>query len=378
MAEKKVKIDLKSRLGRASSHPSPSTPPRGAAPTPGGIAPPPGLMTPSGVPPPPFKATGPKVDKSDPFAAMSREDAPRARAADIKVEISADVAQAQKKSRLGALIVGVIMALVGGGLGFVWGGVSEKDNQAKVAVKGAHDIAADLEKSNNDVKAIAEKVAATSKLLFQDKKFPDGFSQEMSGLKLSFDTNSIAGRNINRLKPGTIRNLIEYATSVQDLDKRRERLARMMEANKPDVLALLEASQHPRMSYAVFMGKGEKGPVATFVKIKTPFEFEKPWPDKFGIVGIGEVIDAERYKSGEPFVKPGATPNAKPTIYAAPIEPDGVARAFPNDIGKRVEAELAAATTLIAGSASETDPDAKSGLLKLGEELIKELRAVGK
>jgi len=43
-----------------------------------------------------------------------------------------------------------------------------------------------------------------------------------------------------------------------------------------------------------------------------------------------------------------------------------------------VEAELSAVTTLIAGSASESDPDAKTGLLKLGEDLLKELRAIGR
>ena len=260
----------------------------------------------------------------------------------------------------------------------MWGGMKEKDDSAQAAVKGSQEIATDIEKANKDIEVIATKVAAANQALFKDKKYPEDFSKDLNGIKLAFDAKSLAGRNINRLKAQTLRDLVDYAAAVQDLDKRRERLARLMDANKPDVLALLEASKTPRLSFAVFMGKSEKGPVATFAKIKAPFEFEKPWPDKIGIVGIGEVIDAERYKSGEPFVKENKTPNGKPTVYATPIEPDGIARAFPNDVGKRVEAELSAITTMITGSQSGSPDEDKTGLAKLGQDLLKELRAIGK
>lgn len=381
MADKKVKIDLKSRLGRSSSsNPQTAGAALGAKSAPGGIAPPPGILTPGGIPAPLF-GQRPKLDKSDPFAAVAAEEAAAARPAEIKVEISQDVVRAGKRGRIGLVIAAGITAVVGGVLGFVWGGQSEKDTQASLTVKGAHELASDIEKTNKDVKQIADKIGAANESIFKNKKFPDSFSKDLQGIKIGFSSADLAGRGIGRLKAQTLRNVVEYASLVQDLDKRRERLARMMEHNKPDILALLEAGEHPRMSYAVFMGKGDKGPVATFVKIKNPIEFDKSWPDNITLVASrGEAVEAERYKTGEPFVKQGKTQKDKPTIYATPVEPDGIAVAFPNDVGKRVEADLATVTTLIMGTpaGSAAADDEKVGVLKLGEDLIKDLNAIGR
>ncbi|MBI5533232.1 MAG: hypothetical protein HY898_10975 [Deltaproteobacteria bacterium] len=381
MAEKKVKIDLKSRLGRASSNnPSAPTATPGGIPAPTGIAPPPGIMTPGGIPAPPFADKRPKVDKADPFAAVSADDAPRARPAEIKLEISEEMqAQSKKAGRTSAIISGLIGAVVFGALGFVWGGQRAGSVQNAIAVQGAQEIATDIEKTNKDIKVLQEKIAAANKALFQDKKFPEAFAGELKGIKLVFDASSLAGKNTNKLKPQTQKALIEYASGVQDLEKRRDRLARMFDNSKKDILALLEGAEKPRMSYGIFTGKGEKGPVATFIKIKEPFEFAGTWPDKLKIKGVGEDIEAERYKTGEPFVKPGKTEKDKPTVYVTPIEPDGIARIFPNEISKRVETELSGATLLIAGTASGTTgvDDERTGVLKTGEDLVKELRAIG-
>jgi len=383
MAEKKVKIDLKSRLGRASSSANPQAPAAqpGGIPAPTGIAPPPGIMTPGGIPAPPFQArpSGPKVDKSDPFAAVSAEDAPRQQAADIKVEISQDVIQQhQRSSRKGAIISGVIGAVVFGVLGFVWGGQNNASKVNVQAVKDAQELAADIDKVQKDVKAISEKLTAANKTLFTEKKFPETIAAELKGMKLTFDASNLGGKNISRFKPATMKALIDYASGVQDLDKRRERLARMFENNKKDIVGLLEAGTNPRMSYSVFVGKSEKGPVATFAKIKDPIEFGKPWPEKFSIVGTGENIEVTRYASGEPFVKPGNGPTAKPTVYAIPIEPDGVVKVFPNELGKRLESEIGGTMQVIVGVTGGPVDDERTGLIKLGEDIVKDLNTIGK
>ena len=381
MAEKKVKIDLKSRLGRASSNNpgSPAAAP-GGIPAPTGIAPPPGIMTPGGIPAPPFADRRPKVDKADPFAAVSANDVPQAKPAEIKLEISQEMQeQAQKSSRTAAIISGVVAAVLFGGLGFVWGGQRTQGNVNAQAVAAAGEIATDVEKTAKDIKTIAEKIEAANKSMFKEKKFPDNFAGELKAIKLSFDATNLVGKNTSRFKPLTQKILIDFTRDVTELDDRRERIARMFDANKKDISALLEAAEKPRMSYAVFTGKAEKGAVATFVKIKDPIEFGGTWPDKFFIKGQGEDIQVERYKSGEPFVKPGKTEKDKPTVYAIPIEPDGIAKIFPSEIAKRVESELSATMLLIAGTPTGTAAadDERAGLLKMGEELVKELRAIG-
>jgi hypothetical protein len=381
MAEKKVKIDLKSRLGRASSaNPNAPTATSGGVPPPTGIAPPPGIMTPGGIPAPPFADKRPKVDKADPFASVSAEDSPAARPADIKVEISQEMQEQHKKAgRTSAIIAGLLGAVIFGALGFVWGGQRANAQVNASAVQGAKEIAADIDKTNKEIKVIQEKLAAAKKSLFQDKKFPETFAAELKAIKLVFDAGTLAGKNTNRLKPQTQKALIQYSSEVQDLDKRREKIARMFENNKKDIVGLLEGGEKPRMSFAVFTGKDEKGPIATFVKIKEPFEYKQAWPEKFFIKGAGEDIQVERYKSGEPFVKAGKTEKEKPTVYAIPIEPDGLARIFPNDISTRVQSELGAAMTLIEGTptGTTTADDERAGVLKTGDDVLKELNAIG-
>jgi hypothetical protein len=384
MADKKVKIDLKSRLGRAQSRPGeqPSSQP-GVVPPPTGIAPPPGLLTPGGIPAPPFAAqrpAGPKVDAGDPFAAVSAHEAPAPRGPDIKVEIGHEVVQAQQKRFTAILGAAIGAAFVGGILGFVWGGMREKGQADTAAVKGAQEILSDVDKAQKEIKILGDKVDAANVSLFKNRKFPEGFSKELAGIVVPFDSSNLAGRNINRLKPQILRALFDFANDVQDLNKRKERLGRMFEANKADLVTLLEGAEHPRISYVVFVGKTKgNDPVATFGKIKSPFEFDKPWPEKVGILTGAEVVEAERYKTGEVFIKPPKTPKDKPTVYAVPIEPDGVAKAFPNDTGKRVEAEIATVVTLIKGtpSGTVTPGEEKDGLLKIADDLAKELKAVG-
>lgn len=379
MAEKKVKIDLKSRLGRASSGSAPGAAP-GGVPAPTGLAPPPGML-PGGIPAPVLQDKRPRVDKADPFASVSAEDAPQAKPAEIKLEINQEMQeQASKSSKKAAILAFFIGAIVAGALGFVWGGQRAQGQSAQAAVQGAQELATDIEKANKDIKTIAEKIAAANKTLFQDKKFPDTLANDLKGIKLSFDAGSMAGKNTNRLKAMTQKQLVQYSTDVQDLDKRREKIVRMFENNKKDIVALLESGEKPKMTYGVFVGKAEKGAVATFVKIKDPIEFAGTWPEKFSIKGQGEDIQVERYKSGEPFVKPGKTEKDKPTVFAIPIEPDGIAKIFPNDVATRVASELAAASLLINGTATGTvtADEEKTGVLKTGEDLVKELRAVGK
>jgi outer membrane murein-binding lipoprotein Lpp len=337
-------------------------------------------MTPGGIPAPPFQDKRPKVDKADPFASMSAEDAPAQKPQEIKLEINQEMQeQAQKSSRTAAIISGVIGAVVFGALGFVWGGQRTQGSFNNQAVAAAGELATDIEKTTKDIKTIADKLDAANKSLFKDKKFPEALAGELKGITLSFDATNLAGKNTSRFKPQTQKALIDFTRDVSELDARRDRIARMFDANKKDIVALLESAEKPRMSYAVFTGKAEKGAVGTFVRLKDPIEFGGTWPDKFLIKGQGEDIQVERFKSGEPFIKAPKTEKEKPTIYAIPIEPDGIAKVFPNEIAKRVEAELSATMLLIAGTPTGTAAadDEKVGVLKTGEDLVKDLRAIG-
>lgn len=389
MAEKKVKIDLKTRLGRASSTKAPSTtatPVPGVAPPPPptGLAPPPGIVQPSGIPAPPFapqqpaRPAGPKIKSDDPFHAVSAEEA-APKPQEIKIEIGHEVVQAQSKGRVYIAIAAVAAALLGTGIGYALGGMSARADADKAAVKGASEIATGIEKAKGNIETLANKVDGATKTMFKDKKFPADFSKDLGDITIDFSSGDLAGKNINRLKGSTVRSLFEFARDAQELDAKRDWLRRLFEGRKAAIEEILTGAQNPKISYIVFVGKAQKGPVATFAPLKDAFEFNKDWPDKLTILGANnQEVATERYKSGEPFVKLPRREGEAPTVYSIPIEPDGIKAAFPDPLGARIEEELKSISLLVRGSPPGTPAaQEKTGLLKMAEDLVQDLKAVG-
>ena len=137
--DKKPKIDLKARLGKKTV----STP----AASPGGSIPPPaGIPKPSGIPAPPFQSAttsqrpaAPVMDATNPYGAM----APAAVApvvaapAAIRIEMSDDVMHAQQGRGKKVLVLAAVAALIGIGIGFALGGISERNKGTEAAMQGA-------------------------------------------------------------------------------------------------------------------------------------------------------------------------------------------------------------------------------------------------
>lgn len=388
MTEKKVKIDLKTRLGRTSATKAPpagSIPAPGAAPLPPVPPPPPGIMQPSGIPAPPFvpsvapKPVVPKISNEDPFAAISAADAPRQAPQDYKIEIGHDVVQAQSKSTVKVIIAALVAAVVAGGIGVAVGGMRSDAKRNESAVKSARDVASSIEKSKTNIEKLASEVDAASKTMYKDKKFPADFSKKLADITIEFNSGELAGKNIDRLRPSTVKSLFDFARDAQELDAKRDWLRRVFEGKKAAIEDILTGAQTPKVRYIAFIQKNEIGAVGTFASIKDPFGFkDKTWPEKVTIITPAETVEAERYKSGEPFVKPPKKEGEKPTVYAVPLEPDGIVTAFPDPLGSRLSEELKDMVTLVRGSPPGTAPsEEKSGLIVLADNLVQDLRAVG-
>ena len=385
MAEKKVKIDLKARLGRPSKGAGSDSATPGVVPPPAGIAPPPGIVSPGGIPAPPFaaqppKPTGPRIKQGEPFQAVSAEDA-APRPQEIKVEIGHDVVQARKAGFLKIVVAAVLSAVLGVGIGWAVGSMKTRAGFDIQAIEGAQLLATDVEGAHTSIQKLNDVVAAATKTLFKDKKFPENFAKELSGIEIAFSGANLAGKNTNRLKPAVLRMLFDFARDAQELDNRRDALRRLFDARKDQIVELLEQGKNPQISYSLFVGKDKNSnPVGTFVKVAKPYRFdEKSWPDKIGLNTGNEVIEAERYKSGEPFTKLPRREGEKPTVYAIPIEPDGLSKAFPPQLSQRIEEEIKAISSLITGTTPGTvrPDDEKAGLLKIAEDLVRELKAIG-
>ena len=381
MSEKKVKIDLKTRLGRASKGAT-STP--GVVPPPAmGIAPPPGIV--SGIPAPPFaaqpkKPAGPKIDQDEPFAAVSAG-AVAPQAQEIKVEIGHEVVQAQKKGFVKVVLAAVLAGLLGAGIGAAIGSLQARGAQDAVAVHDAQSLIEPINKAKENIEALQTKVADGTKSIYKDKKFPENFAKELSTIDIGFSASDLGGKALHRLKPALMRDLFDFARDAQELETRKESLRRLFDARKAAIIELIEQGKNPQISYGVFVQKDRNGnPVGTFVPLAKPYRFdEKSWPDELSLNTGSEVVKAQRYKTGEPFTQAPRREGDKPTVYTIPLEPDGVVKVFPPRLSQRIEEDLKAMAALITGTThGEVAADQeKRGLLKLAEEITRELSTIG-
>ncbi len=384
MSDKKVKIDLKARLGRASKGGQPTATPGVVPPPSPGIAPPPGIVS-GGIPAPPFaaqpkKPKGPKIDADDPYAAVSASEvAPQAQ--EIKVEIGHEVVQAQKKGFLKIIIAAVLAGGLGFGVGSTVGSLYTRNAADQVAVQDAQSLIEPVQKAKVNIEELQTKVADATKTIYKDRKFPENFSKDLAQLEIAFSAADLGGKALHRLKPSLMRDLFDFAQDAQELSNRKDALRRLFDARKNAIVELIEQGKNPAISYSVFVQKDRAGnAVGTFVPLAKPYRFdEKTWPDEFGLNTGNEVVTGKRYKTGEPFLQHPRREGEKPTIYAIPIEPDGVTKAFPPRLSQRIEEELKGIAALIAGTShGEVAADQeKRGLLRLAEEIVRELQAVG-
>jgi hypothetical protein len=326
------------------------------------------------------KKKGPQLNSDEPFQAVGAEEvAPKAQ--DIKVEIGHDVVQAQKKGFLKILIAAVIAATAGTGIGWALGSMSANNHTAEVAVEDAKSLIEPIGTAKTNIETLQQKVAAATKTLYKEKKYPENFSKELTQIDIAFSAANFGGKSLHRLKPSLMRMLFDFARDAQELSARKDTVRRLFDARKDAIIELIEQGKNPRISYTVFVQKDKKGnAVGTFVQLNSPFKFdEKKWPEKLKLDTGSEVVDAERYKSGDPFMKYPRREGEKPTIYAIPLEPDGVTKAFPPRLSQRIKEELQAMGSLISGTTpGKVRPeDEKPGLLKLADDIIRELNAVG-
>src|SRR6185503_8387752 len=165
MADNKPKIDLKARLGKKTVS------------TPGGSIPPPvGIPKPGGIPAPPFGGGGSmraaQGHSANPYTALPAEAAPiRAEPKAIKVEMSEEVVQAQKRGRSRIIILAGVTALIGGFMGFASGSANERSKQDKTALSAAERLAKDVEAATAEIEKLADVLKAAKEKLGENQ-FP--------------------------------------------------------------------------------------------------------------------------------------------------------------------------------------------------------------
>jgi len=396
MSEQKPKIDLKARLGKKAA----------SSPSAGGSIPPPagpsatGMPRPSGpsvqrssappypsgpsqtaaagipgpaIPAPPFgapsrPAAAPRIDPSNPYGAMEAQAVPAARAPQaIRIEIGEEVHEARRRGRKKVLVLALIAAAVGAGVGFTAGGGAERAKGHDAAITGAQDLVKDIEKANTEVQKLADTLKAAKEKLSKGQ-FPEEEVKSLGAINIPFDGKNLSGKSIGRFNSDVIAMLIAYASSTSDANDQKEKLQNVLTGAKKGIVELLEQRDKPQVRWGVLLTSTPVGPWASMQQLPAPFAAKDKWPEEFK-VGSGKQEQVfKRYTSGPPV--------NDQSPYFIPVDPNTQGAVCPSDVIVRLRRELNDLETVIRGDNSTPGED-KPGMIDAAQKLTQKLKQIG-
>ncbi len=368
--EKKPKIDLKSRLGKKTV----------SAPTGPTIPPPVGLPKPA-IPAPPFGSSPsqparPAVDASTPYSAISADQAPaRAEPAAIKIEMTEEVVAAQKKGRAKVVVLAAITAVVGGLVGYAFGGSVERNKGAEAAVTGAEELAKEVQDASSKIDELAE-VLKNAQGKLKDSKYPEEEVQKLGAIDIPFKGANLTGKGIGRFKADIVTMLISFASGAHEANEGKDRIRSLLTGAKPAIEDLLAQQTTPKVRWATYVETGPGGPWMSMQLLPEAFLVSKEkdktykWPDDFKIPQGGKTFTLKRYSSGDPTKAKAGEP------YMIPVNPGTQNSVCPSDIQTRLVRELRGLEEVLRGD--KTPGAEKDGLIDTGNVLVDRLKGVGR
>ena len=407
--EKKPKIDLKARLGKGAGGATPP-PPTAGIPVPGavpsaaasggggaGMASVPqsspsggggGLPMPPGIPvgPPPAFGKMPHtpLDPSNPLAAAAtpyRQPAPPPPPQPQRIEVDEmAVQEARKGARKQGLIGGLVVAVVLGAIGYILGGAIETSKGRQKSVVDAKSLAADVAKSREQLKTIADKVEAGTNTLLKEHKFPDTLAKDLGGINVDFDGNKLAGVRFSGFSQDTTSTLIEYITLVQTLNDRKTAIIGLLQRLQKPITEQLTAGQKTTIGFVVFLGKQDpsRNPFAMLAALTKPIEAPNPnaisLPAEFNAVDptTRGNISAPKYTTGN-LDKPSA-------LYVLPKSIEAACPSATSGSIAQLGSQLNHVVTDIRGEQAlpggDVVTESKPGLLDRADKLVTSLNKV--
>ncbi len=358
--KKKPKIDLRARLGKKTvGGGNPSIPPP--------------MATGASIPAPPFASKAP-----EPAPAKPKFAEPQA----IKIEMSEEVIQAQKKGKSRILAIAVGMAFVGGMIGFAIGGGQERNLKYEIALEGSKLLTEDIDKANVEIGKLAEALIEAKRGL-SDGEYPEAAILKLADLSVPFDGTYLAGKGTGLMSGKINMALVDFAGKSSAANAQKERLHRVLTGSKTALTELLAQKEKPKFNWAVYVVPGPHGPMAAMKPVSKPFlinskekikdkdgkEQAYKWPEEleYPTREKGKTEKLKLYTDGNPVSR---------TPLLIPVEPTTQAAVCPNDTMVRLRGEIVKLEQLLKGD--RTDPtNEKKGLTDLGTSLMEDLKAIG-
>ncbi len=376
MSDNKPKIDLKARLGKKTV----------SAPVTSSVPPPVGLQRPGvvpqaarpsapaarpggSVPAPPFAAQqsrAPRIDPNDPYSSVAASTAPAAaRPREIRVDME-EVRAANRGRRGRVLFLSLITAIVGGFIGFTFGGGVERGKAATAAVIGAKELLKEVEESNAKIQELAETLKGARTKLLGKGTYPQEEVTKLGAINIPFKPMSLLDKGIGRFKRDTMVMLIDYATAVEAANDQKESIQRILGSGS--LKALIEEQQKPKIRWIATVEGGPGGPWVSLDRLPeaNAFLMGEKWPETLEIKGENNsVTKLKRYTSGDPA---GSEP---PFI---PMSPQSQG---PSDVVGSLISQLLKFDETLRGN-KEDPTNEKTGLLERGQKLADSLKKIGK
>jgi hypothetical protein len=395
MAEdRKPKIDLKARLGKTPA-PVPVAPVPGRSAPPAAYGPPGGAPSPypsarplplPGVPvgpPPGYGAPSATLDPSHPLAAVAAPYRPTAAPQAQRIEVDEfAVKQASRGARKQGFVIGAVLALVLGGVGYVAGGAAEQGNGRARAKADAIELSGNVTKAKDSLKSLADKMEAGSRMLLADRKFPDTLASELGAINVDFDGTQLAGRRFSGFPQETTHNLVEFITAVQSVNDRKLLIVGLLSRLKDPIKAQLSTpAGQQKVSYVVAVDKDPSGNLAGFLSpLSAPISVTSQsisLPAKFTFAnpGGGGNTELPRYSGGDIATKPAA-------IYVVPKTFETVCPSAQSGHIAQLGAQIGEFIHTIrgegqaAGGAEDAVQDPKPGLLERADKLADQLNKI--
>ncbi len=383
MAEdKKPRIDLKARLGKTAQQ----TPPPGVAGRSGGVPPPVVPGVPVGPPPTSFASSqAAAIDPSNPLAAVATPyraptPPPPPHAQRIEVDEAA-VHHASGQALRKGVLIGAVLAVIVGIVGYVVGSSVTQSNYRTRTVQDAKDLSEDVGKARDSLKTLADKVEAGAKSLAVDRKFPDTLAKDLGGINVDFDGTKLAGRRFSGFPQDASHDLVDLVTSVQSINDRKDLISGLLtRLQKPITEQLTAPPGQQTISYVVAVDRDPSGNLAGFLaSLNQPISASAQniaLPPRFAFASPGGGnTELPRYSGGDIATKPAA-------IY---IVPKTFEKACPSQTSGQIAQLAAQMGEFVRDIRGEGDQgggdqgivtDTKPGLLQRADRLVTELNKV--
>lgn len=392
--EKKPKIDLKARLGKTNLGAQTAVP----APAPGGVpVPPPSSVTPPppsarpapppGIPVGPPPAFGsrpaPALDPSNPLAAAvspayrapAQPAAPPPQAQRIEVDDSV-VQEARKGALRQGILVGSVVALVLGAVGFFGGQASQQSADRKKSVEHAQQLAGDVDKAKVTLEEMGKKLEEGRNALVRERKFPEGLARDLGGLNVDFDGTKLAGVRFSGFSLEASNGLLDFVSQVTSLNDRRSAIVGLLGKLQKPITEQLAGPQAKIQHIVLIDRDPSKNAFALLAPLQKPIEINPAnvsIPSEWTAVNPlnKQVVTAPPFKTGDPS-KTGIYVLPKSFDSACPSETSGAIAQLGSQLSKMIS-DIKGEKAAAGGDAVVDD---KPGLVDRASRLSEALKKV--